>query len=152
MLSRYLSSTCGVRVAISLRVACRPFSTSSSGASSPPLLPDLPSLLANHGPHFPEYLSEDVTITSHLFQKSLQLLIKQQKYSAVLDIHNALPALHRLVIPTHDLTFAAMCACSGIKRPLKVRRPPFKCNLSTTQHTTSHTTIVLCLCDSTPRF
>lgn len=81
---------------------------------------DLSSLLSKHGVLFSDKLSEDTTITTISFKKGLQDLLSRQQHDTVLHIHSALPALHRLVIPTHDLTFAAMAAFSAVKKPLKV--------------------------------
>jgi hypothetical protein len=91
--------------------------------------PDLPSLLATHGDQFPDHLNEDLSITTPLFRESLHSLLRHKRHSDVVSVHNALPTLHRLVIPNHDLTFAAMAAYAGMKRPLKVQ---YMCSTSIT--------------------
>lgn len=84
--------------------------------------PDLKSLLAQHGPLLADKLNEDMTVTQESFQQGLQHLIKKEQYDTVLEVCGALPSLHRLVIPSHDVSFAAMCAYAGLKKPQKARK------------------------------
>ena len=84
--------------------------------------PDLQKLIESNGKgnELSDVLNNDMSITTKSFQQSLQYLIHCKQYDAVLCVHNALPSLHRLVIPNNDLNFASMCAYSGLNRPLKV--------------------------------
>jgi hypothetical protein len=122
MLSRFVSSARRVNL-ISIHsssIATRLISRSIPATTQS--LHDLPALLATHGAQFADKLNEDSpsAMTAESFRHSLRHLISQQRFSSILDLHRALPASHRLVAFSNDLTFAAMTAYSGMKRPLKV--------------------------------
>lgn len=111
---------------VSRRVHIRPLRAASDStplkSSAAFSLLDLPSLLASHGDQFPDALNEDLNITSEAFKYSLQSLLQHSRYNDVVDIHNSLPHLHRLVIPDHNMTFATIAAYGGLKKPLKARK------------------------------